>query len=308
MWRTRLVRSHRMLIGAYEQYLTETCGLADTTREVLIWHVSTFLTARFERRSPKLKSLQPADFINYVMASAHRWKPASRRSAAGALRSFLRWAQLHGLCTAALVESVPSVSMPKSLGIPKYLSVTQLDALLRSFDRSRRIGRRDYAAVLCMARLGLRVGEASQIKVDDINWKDGTLRLPKSKGRRERILPLPHEVGEALVSYLCDGRPQTSARHIFVSHIRTVGTPLGKSAIRNVTRQAFIRAGLQTPSKGTNVLRHTAATQLIRMGATIKEIADVLGHSSIDTTSIYAKVDVPALAEAAAPWPMEATQ
>lgn len=116
------------------------------------------------------------------------------------------------------------------------------------------------------------------------------------------MLPLSCEVGEALVGYLRN-RPPTSSRHIFVSHLHTTGKPLSKSTLRYATRIAFIRAGLDTPSKGTRVLRHSVATQLIRTGATIKEIADVLGHESIDTTSIYAKVDIPELAEVAAPWP-----
>jgi site-specific recombinase XerD len=157
-----------------------------------------------------------------------------------------------------------------------------------------------------MARIGLRVGEVAQITLDDIDWQAGTLSLPMPKGRRQRILPLPQEVGNAIVAYLRKGRPLTNERHIFVSHRPPAGTALNKDVLRQYIRCAFIRAGLDTPSKGTRILRHTAATQLIRTGATMKEIADVLGHSSIDTTCIYAKVDIPSLKEVAMPWPKEA--
>ena len=299
-----VVSSHRVLIEEYEEHLAENCGVTAATGGLFSWHVSVFLAARFGRKRPDLKVLRPTDAIKYVTALSHRWKPNTRRSAVTALRSFLRWAQMRGLCAALLANSVPTVSSPRSSGLPLHLSKEQLDALLRAFERNRGNGSRNYAAVLCMARLGLRVAEVVQITLDDIDWKEGTLRLPLSKGRRERVLPLPCDVGQALVDYLRRCRPPTKSRHVFVSHQHTTGHPLTKSAMRLVTRNAFIRAGLNTPSKGTRVLRHTAATHLIRAGSTIKEIADILGHSSIDTTCIYAKVDIPALAEAAAPWPM----
>lgn len=304
----RNVGSQRMLVGAYERHLMTTCGVTAETGALFTWHVSKFLSARYGRRRPDLKALRPQDTVKYVMELSPRWMPNTRKSAVTALRSFLRWLQMNGICTPGLVDSVPTVSSMRSSGIPVHISAAQLAALLRSFDRGTPIGLRGYAATLCMARLGLRVGEVAQITLDDVNWQEGILRLPMPKGRRERILPLPREVGEALVDYLRKGRPLTSERHIFVSHRPQAGTSLGKSALRFNIRKAFELAGLDTPSKGTRVLRHTAATQLIRTGATLKEIADVLGHSSIDTTGIYAKVDVPTLREVATPWPKEATR
>jgi site-specific recombinase XerD len=154
---------------------------------------------------------------------------------------------------------------------------------------------------LCMAQMGLRAGEVAALSLDDIDWRAGTLRLARGKERRTSVLPLPAKVGRAMVSYLRNGRPPTRARRVFVRHRAPLGEPLTSSSVTAVLRCAFVRAGL--PSQGAHVLRHTAATRMVRAGASLKEVADVLRHRSIDTVMIYTKLDLTTLAEVAQPWP-----
>ena len=158
-----------------------------------------------------------------------------------------------------------------------------------------------------MVSLGLRVGEVAGLKLEDIDWREGTIRVVKTKARKMRILPLPKDVGEALVDYLINARPQTNERYVFIHRRSRRGTnymfATSRDAIRTDINRAFKRGGIGTHAKGSRILRHTAATNLIQGGATLKEIADILGHSSIDTTAIYTKVDLPTLREVALPWP-----
>jgi len=157
--------------------------------------------------------------------------------------------------------------------------------------------------VRCLAYLGLRAGEVAQLSIDDIDWRAGTLCIPRGKTRRASVLPLLAKIGQALVSYLRAGRPKTSERRIFVRHLIPKGAAINSGVVRNATRRAFERSGLNVPSRGTHVLRHTAGTLMIQWGATLKEIADVLRHRNINTTMIYAKVDIPTLASVSMPWP-----
>jgi len=179
----------------------------------------------------------------------------------------------------------------------------QLRLFLARFDRSTSTGRRDYAMALCQVDLGLRVSEVSALRLEDLDWRAATLRIEGGKSRRTRLLPLTDGVGRAIVEYLRQGRPTTTCRHIFVRHTVPVGTAIGTELIRGAIRRAFAQVEGCAHWTGTHALRHTAATRLHRRGASLKEVADLLGHQSIDTTAIYAKVDVPTLATVALPWP-----
>lgn len=291
------------LLGSYRKHLQTTCGVTPGTSGLFIWHITKFLAARFSSRRIDSGALKPADIIRYVSSLAAHYTPNTRKSAVSALRSFLRWLQLTGQCTSSLVDAVPTVSSHRQSELPTHLSEPELARLLRAFDRRTARGQRGYAAALCMVRLGLRVGEVARLSLDDIDWRAGTLRVPRAKGRRAHTLPVTRDVGAAIVVYLRKGRPATSGRHLFGRHAPPLDQPAGREALRSDIYRAFQRAGLGTASKGTRVLRHTAATRLIQRGVSLKSIADVLGHRSIDTTAIYAKVDLPALREIALPWP-----
>jgi len=202
----------------------------------------------------------------------------------------------------ALEEVLLPVARPATAPPPKHLTTEQLDRLLRTMDRRSPLGRRDYAIVLCLARLGLRAGEIVHLKLEEVDWHQGTLRICQAKSRRANLLPLPQAVGQAWVSYLRRGRPQTALREVFVSDHQPARAMTSNSVSKVVTR-ALVRAGLGLPSRGAHLLRHTVATHLVQKGASLKAVADLLGHRQLQTTLIYAKVNQPMLASVAQPWP-----
>jgi integrase len=185
------------------------------------------------------------------------------------------------------------------------MSEQQLHQFLDLFDRSTSAGRRDYAIVLCQVSLGLRVGEVAALKLDDIDWRSGTIRIAASKTCRGRMLPLTDGIGQAIADYLRNGRPVTTCRHVFVRYTFPPGTPVSRSLISHFLRRAFAQVKGCESWKGAHVLRRTAATRMYRRGVTLKEIGDVLGHRRLDTTAIYAKVEPTQLAAVPLPWPEE---
>jgi len=175
--------------------------------------------------------------------------------------------------------------------------------LLTSLDSTSSRGLRDRAIILCMARLGMRAGEVVQLQLDDIDWANGCVRVRARKTGHGALLPLTGEVGTAISDYLQHGRPDTADRHVFVLHQLRVGAPISQSIVGRAVDNALRRAGMQAPMRGANLLRHSLATDLLARGAGLRQIADVLGHTSLATTRIYAAVDVAALREVALPWP-----
>ena len=176
--------------------------------------------------------------------------------------------------------------------------------MLASFDPSTPCGQRDQAIVQCLATLGLRPGEVADLCLDDIDWRVGTLQIRTRKNRRGAVLPLPRGVGQALVAYLSGERPATDERRVFVVHLGDRrGKPLSSPAVSRIATLAVRRAGVDAPHASAYVFRHTAASRMVRAGASLKEVADVLGHRSLDSTTIYAKLDLPRLREVALPWP-----
>jgi integrase len=157
--------------------------------------------------------------------------------------------------------------------------------------------------VRCLVDLGLRASEVAFIQLDDLDWRDGTLRIAKAKAKRTTLLPLPAETGRAIVDYLRFGRPKTDSRALFVRHRAPRDEPVGPSLVRNAVRCAYSRCGLAQRWTGTHVLRHSTASRLLREGASLKDIADLLRHRSVNTTTIYVKVDLPRLTTVALPWP-----
>jgi integrase len=254
----------------------------------------------FGQEAATVDFLTPQQVVQYVTQRAARVKPGTSRHEATVLRSFFRSLQLSGLCDTRLAESVPTVANWRLSHLPRFLTEDELRAFLASFDRGAPLGRRGYAIALCLARLGLRSCEVAGLTLEDVDWRASTIRIRASKVRRMRLLPLPADVGRAIASYLRHGRPPSVERRLFLQHWPP-HAPLEAGAIQHLIPAAFRRAGL--PEKGAHALRHTAATRLLRGGASLKEVADVLGHRSLDTTTIYAKVDLPRLAEVALSWP-----
>jgi integrase/recombinase XerD len=289
----------------YRRYLRDTCGLAETTCLYRVRYAREFLQAKFADGPVRWETIRPEDVMVFTAGYAARCRPQSAQVAASSLRSLLRFLQLRGECASVLVAAVPHIPCWRLDHLPRTMTDEQLRVFLARFDRSTPTGRRDYAMALCQVELGLRVSEVSALRLEDVDWRAGTLRIEGGKSRRTRALPLTDGVGRAIAEYLRKGRPTTPCRHLFVRHTVPVGTAIGTELIRGRIRLAFAQVEGCAQWTGTHVLRHTAATRLYRRGTTLKEVADLLGHQSIDTTAIYTKVDLPTLAAVALPWPEE---
>jgi site-specific recombinase XerD len=239
----------------------------------------------------------------YIAHKASVYKPETAKSYVTALRVFFRFLRATDRLQNPLDEAVPTVAHRRLSTLPKYIDEMQLKTLLSSFDLKLPLDKRDYAMTHLMATTGIRCGEVAALRLDDINWRDGSISIIETKSRRPDQMPLPAETCEALIVYLQSGRPTTDARNIFVTHVAPLGKPLSTGAISSAIRKAFHRSMPDLPSRGTHALRHTLATRLLRNGASLKEIADILRHRSIETTAIYAKVDTQSLQRVIVPWP-----
>ena len=291
------------LLTAFDTHLESARGATRQTRREYGRYVREFLVDRSREARVDVADLSARDLIDFVTERAKHCKPGTAKLVATALRSFLRFLQMRGLCDARLVAAVPTIANWKLARLPKTLTPAQLRALLGACDRATPTGRRDYAMTVCLAQMGLRAGEVAQLMLDDIDWRAGTLRIAVGKSRRDSLLPLPAPIARAIVAYLRRGRPPTPERRVFVHHRVAVGKGLTSGSVRAAIRRAFERSHEHVSSKGTHALRHTAATRMLRAGASLKDLADVLRHRSLDTTAIYAKVDLPQLAAVALPWP-----
>jgi integrase/recombinase XerD len=246
-----------------------------------------------------LERLGGADVSLFLAAECPKRSVSAARDLAGGLRSLLRYLYLTSQIPNPLVWAVPAVADLRDSSLPRGLDPAVVKALLASCDRRRTVGRRDYAILLLLLRLGLRAGEVAAITLDDIDWRVGELLVHNGKGRRQERLPLPADVGEAIASYL-RRRPRIECRVLFLRVVAPAGAIRG-SAVSGVVRTACKRAGL--PSVGSHALRHTAATEMLRSGASLQEIGEVLRHQEERTTARYAKVDRRTLRRLARPWP-----
>jgi len=294
------------LVEDYLQYLTDVAGLQASTGQKWTFFVRLFLHAQFKPKAPELplRQLEPGMLLNFVLQQGRHYPPGQLQSLASALRSFCRFLCVTGRHPRDLSAALPSISGHHREDLPIYLSRPQLQQLLEVFDRRTLLGKRDYAMVLCLARLGLRAGELARLSPADLDWRHGWLRLAAPKGRRERHLPLPEEVGRAVAAYLRTAPPSGAIRRVF----RTAcgQRPLRAAWLSQRVGTALARAGLRAPGKGAHLLRRTFATHLVQQGVSLKAVADLLGHASLSTTQVYAKVNLPMLRAVAQPWPGEA--
>lgn len=245
-----------------------------------------------------LSGLDGAAVKRFVLESSRGSSINQTRATLTGLRSLLRFLQLRGDIAMDLRGAVPKIAGWSMASLPKYLAPEQVNAIVASCDRRSTLGRRDYAVLLLLARMGLRAKEVATLSLDDVNWREGILRI-RGKGGREDSMPLLQEVGSALASYL-RRRRKTTWRFLFLGHHAPHG-PIGSGAVISIVRDACKRA--QVPRVGAHRLRHSAATTMLRRGATLDEISQTLRHRSHATTAIYAKVDHCRLRELAQPWP-----
>jgi site-specific recombinase XerD len=242
-----------------------------------------------------------------ILPEAQRCTPAYTKTMTTALRGYLRFLAAANLCPPGLEHAVPLVPQWRLSSLPRYLSPQQVALLIASCADCGTRGIRDCAILLLLSRLGLRAGDILEMRLGDIDWSSGTLRV-KGKGRRETRLPLPQDAGDAVLVYLASGRPSVDDDRLFLRLVAPFRPFSSSSAVSHVVDLALKRAGIDDPpSRGANLLRHSAATQMLRGGATLQSVGAVLRHKSLETTTHYAKVDLPLLAQIAQPWPGEAT-
>lgn len=291
----------------YEAHLRQDRGLSPVTG-LRHWCVlGRFLRERYGDGPIEPRTITADDVTHYVLDQIPARSPASAQLHASTLRSFLRFLWQTGQTDVDLRAAIPPVRRWRLVDVPKYLPPDDVRRVLATCDRSSPVGRRDYAILLLLARLGLRGGEIVRLELDDIDWRVGEV-LVRGKGSVRSRLPLPCDVGEAVATYLRRDRPRCATRRVFVrarAPHRGLGHP---STVSTLVRVALTRARVNAPMKGAHVLRHSLATELLRRGASIADIGDVLRHQHPQTTEIYAKVDLTRLRRLAQPWPSGGAQ
>jgi site-specific recombinase XerD len=291
------------LLAEYRDYLVRERGLVAGSVRLRSEVARLFLAERSEPLALALQRLHAGDVTAFVVAQCRERQRgvAWSRTLTSGLRSLLRYLHLAGWVPVPLAQAVPSVAGWRLASLPRALDPEQVQRLLDSCDRSTVVGSRDFAVLMVLSRLGLRAGEVAALRLDDIDWRVGEV-VVRGKGARNERLPLPHDVGEAVVSYLRARRGGGSCREVFLRAVAPKG-PLSSCGVRSIVHAACDRAGMVRV--GAHRLRHTVATELLRAGAGLEQIAQVLRHSSVTTTAVYAKVDRAALRSLARPWPVE---
>lgn len=290
------------LLAEFGHYLQEERALSSRTQFYYLIFVREFLKERFGNRSVDLSSLCAADVTGFVRRRAATIQSKRVQLMTTALRSFLRFARYRGDIGKDLAACVPAIANWKLSTIPRAIPADQVELLLSSIDRKTAVGRRDYAILLILARLGLRAGEIKALTLGDLDWPEGLITVRGKAGRYSQ-LPMPADVGEAIADYLRNARPTSESRCVFLRSRAPAGTFRGESAIASVVKSALERAAIDAPRKGAHQFRHGLASQMLRQGATLSEIGELLRHRSPQTTAIYAKVDLASLATLALPWP-----
>lgn len=295
--RTNAIES---LIGAYQSYVEHERGLMPATIGNYVLDARAFLMERADREGTNLEGMTAAEVTQFVVRQTRQRSPGAVKMLVPALRSLLRFLYVTGITKLPLAGAVLVPPAWKASSLPRPLEPQHVAALLASCDRRRVGGRRDYAILKLLVRLGLRAGEVASLELGDVDWRRGEI-LVRGKGDRHERLPLPPDVGEALTDYLlCVRRPDRQCRRVFASVIAPIG-PLTRFGVKDVVYHACERAKL--PRIGPHRLRHTAASQMLRSGAPLMEVTQVLRHRSLRTTAVYAKIDVASLRTVVQPWP-----
>lgn len=289
------------LLERYVHYLISSRGLADLTILRYETMARRFLSERASLSGDALGvvGLCGDDVARFLLKECSYLAVGSAKNRVASLRSLLRFLRFEGLIATDLASALPSVAGWRDTALPSASAGPDISALVSSCDRSHPAGLRDYAILILLTRLGLRSCEVSRMELNDLNWRTGELRV-RGKGGDEQHLPLPADVGEALAAYLRDGRPRTESRHVFLTRIAPLRS-MSPCSIGHVVHRACERTG-QDPV-GPHRLRHALAAAMLRQGATLPHIGQVLRHRDLATTAVYAKVDLDALRSVAQPWP-----
>lgn len=286
----------------YDEHLRDVRGLAAGTRKGRLRVVGLLLQEKFKGRAIQIGKLRPDDIRQFLATQLGAHRSASHAShLAATLRSYLRYRTTCGDHVGKLTAVISNPVHWKLAPLPRALKPDEVERLLNSFAAGLRLPKRGYAIVRCALDMGLRSGEIAHLMIDDIDWRAGTVMMRGTKSLRQDILPLPMETGQALADYLQHERPATSSPAVFVRQKEGHDHPITSAAIQKVILHACRRAGLMHSS--AHALRHTLACRLVENGSSLKEVADVLRHRSLNTTLIYAKLDTPKLSTVPLPWP-----
>jgi site-specific recombinase XerD len=290
------------LVAHYRQHLQDQRGLATTTIDRYGTIAGQFLDERFGRGVVDLRALRANDVIAFVQRQTKVLQPAGLKCVVTGLRSFLRYAQYRGEVSTSLAAAAPiAAAWTTTPAVPKAISPDHARCAINSCDLGTEVGLRDRAVLLLLARLGLRGHEIKALLLEDCDWDSGYLRV-RSKTGREQLLPMPADVGAAIAAYFQGGRPTSKDRHLFLRSTAPI-RGLARGVIGTIVRYALQRAQVDAPHRGSHQFRHALAVRMLGVGASLREIGEVLRHQSPQSTSIYARVDISALRSLAMPWP-----
>jgi site-specific recombinase XerD len=289
------------MIDSYREYLSEYRGLSRSTVRYCVFFAKRFLSENCIDGVSRLTNLTVSDVTGFVQRHAHQYSRGSARLMVTALRGFFRYLHHNEWISNDLSAAVPAVANWSMSSIPKFLPPGAVQRVLNRCNRRTSSGRRDYAILMLLARLGLRGGEVVGLKLGDIDWSASQISIHGKGGSLAR-LPLPADVGEAIALYLRRDRPHCSCRTVFVRNRAPFVGFSSSTGISGLVRRALTRAGIESVHKGAHVFRHTLATELLRGGSSLDDIGEVLRHQSPNTTAIYAKVDLASLRSIALPW------
>jgi integrase/recombinase XerD len=285
------------LIAEFAEYLRSERGLATMTVGAYSSRAARFLARYAQDGDPAV--ITPGDVTAAVLADASGLSAGAGQHLACALRAFLRYCHVRGLVTADVSAAALSVTGRRTTMLPRGLEPGTITALLAACDQDEQAGRRDYAVILLLARLGLRAGEAARLRLDDINWRAGEIGI-RGKGGQYDILPLPADAGAAVAAWLRDGRPAVAFREVFTT-VPAPTRPLTREAVGWIVRRTCVRAGLEP--FGPHRLRHSAACAMIGAKVPMAGIAQAMRHRSHGVTAIYARAGIDRLRPLARPWP-----
>jgi len=295
--------SGQRLTDRYRRFLLNERGLAESTVDNYVWHVGQFLAGQFGRVGVNPGRLRVQDAITFIRRTARAHSPQHAKHLVAALRAFFRFLHYQGEIKSDLAPALPTVAGWALSTLPKYIDADAVQRVLDRCDRQTSVGRRDYAVLLLLARLGLRGGEVLRLELEDIDWRTAQITIRARKGPGRARLPLPAEVGQALARYLRHDRPRGASRRVFL-RARAPHAALSHAAvISSLVRRALNKAGIESARKGAHLFRHSLATDMLRHGASLDEIGQLLRHRSPNSTALYAKVDLNALRPLALAWP-----
>jgi len=290
------------MLKEFQQYLIDQRNLAPITIQTYLHTVEHFLMHCYAAKPLKLEALSVPEITGFMLQQAHHYSAGHTQLIASGLRNFFRFLLQRGVTKTNFAQCVLAPARRQLATLPKFIKAEDVELLLQSVDQQTPAGRRNFAILQLLARLGLRSGEVASLTLDDINWNEGKITVGGKGGHKDQ-LPLPHEVGQAIANYLCDGRPNCSTRRVFVRLRAPLRGFFNGAAVGTIVCRALNRAGLHPALKGAHLLRHSLATRLLRNGASLTEIGELLRHRNLYTTQIYAKVDETALRRLAPSWP-----